>query len=114
MTLGLKGPAFVAIAKNAESRLFINKMSWYVYIIYSDSHQIYYKGETEDPVGRVRAHNDNLSDFTRNKGPWTPVYIEILENRSFALKREKQLKKLKHRSIINAINSNLNIVTRFF
>ena len=89
-------------------------MSWYVYIIYSESLRIYYKGETEDPVDRIRAHNENRSEFTRNKGPWAAVYVEILENRSLALKREKQLKKLKHRSLANAIKSHLNIVKQFF
>ena len=88
-------------------------MSWFVYILYSETHNLYYNGESEFPKERLKAHNNNLSDYTRNKGPWKLMYVEHLENRSEALKREKQLKKLKHRSILNAIKSPLNIVDTF-
>src|SRR5688572_31804630 len=85
-------------------RSFVNRMSWYTYIIYSESHQVYYKGESEDPVNRLLAHNNNLSQYTKGKGPWKAVYIEQVDDKKQAIIREKQLKKLKHRSIEIAIN----------
>ena len=94
--------------------LFLRPLSWFVYIIHSQSHNIYYKGETEDPAARIRAHNLGLSEYTKQKGPWQPLYIERVEDRRAALKREKQLKKLKHRSIVKLIESPQNIIKEYF
>ena len=33
-------------------------MAWFVYIIYSKSHDIYYKGESEFPQRRLQEHNN--------------------------------------------------------
>ncbi len=65
----------------------------FVYIIYSETFGIYYKGETSDISARLSAHNQNKSNYTANKGPWKLVYLEKLSTRSEALKREKMLKK---------------------
>jgi putative endonuclease len=83
-------------------------MTHYIYIIYSPSEDLYYKGESADVFARIEKHNANESTYTANKGPWELVYIEKLESRSVALKREKQIKKLNRRSIGKLILSESN------
>jgi len=48
----------------------------YVYIIYSPSHAVYYKGESATPYTRQDFHNAGLSRYTKGKGPWQLVYVE--------------------------------------
>ncbi len=68
-------------------------MPHYVYIIYSATSDLFYKGESAQPLKRLEQHNNNLSAFTAGKGAWELVYIEELENRTDALKKEKMLKR---------------------
>jgi putative endonuclease len=74
-------------------------MPHFVYIIYSDRYDVYYKGESDDTHSRLDAHNKDLSEYTKEKGPWRLVYIEECCDRKTALRREKQIKKLNRRSI---------------
>jgi len=85
----------------------------YVYIIYSESCKIYYKGETESLLNRLNAHNNNLSEYTKNKGPWVLVYVEEHPDRRSALKKEKQIKKLNARSLAILLQSHSNCVSKF-
>jgi putative endonuclease len=71
----------------------------YVYIIYSQRLDIYYKGITQHPEKRLFEHNNNLSRFTAGKGPWEMVYLEESSSKTDALFREKQLKRLNRKSI---------------
>jgi putative endonuclease len=68
-------------------------MSHFVYMLHSESHDVYYKGESSRPYERLIEHNENLSEYTSDKGPWKLVYLEAFENRTEALKREKMLKR---------------------
>jgi predicted GIY-YIG superfamily endonuclease len=45
-------------------------MAHYTYIIYSETFDLYYKGETVDFSKRLDDHNAGLSRFTAGKGPW--------------------------------------------
>jgi putative endonuclease len=83
----------------------------YVYVIYSESCGIYYKGETENPLKRLEAHNKNLSEYTRNKGPWVLIFLEEHPDRKAALKREKQIKRLNARSLYKLFESESNIIS---
>ena len=69
---------------------------FYVYIIKSLTSGILYKGFTLQPLKRLEEHNNNLSNFTSNRGPWVLVYLEILPSKREALIREKQLKRYNH------------------
>ncbi len=40
---------------------------FYVYVLYSESHQVYYKGFTENVTKRFNEHNNNLSRYTAGK-----------------------------------------------
>lgn len=68
-------------------------MPFFVYIIYSEKFDVYYKGFTENIEKRLEFHNTDKSKYTSAKGPWKLVYHEEFGTRSEAMKREKQLKK---------------------
>jgi putative endonuclease len=81
---------------------------FYCYIIYSETHNKYYKGFTENPDKRLQQHNNGESRFTKNFIPWKLVFIQSFENKADALKREKVLKKYSHAQILQLIHSSLN------
>jgi putative endonuclease len=68
-------------------------MGYFVYIIYSESYDVFYKGFSERPYERLQEHNDNLSKFTAGKGPWTLVYLKCFNSKKEALIAEKKLKR---------------------
>ncbi|MEI2760173.1 MAG: GIY-YIG nuclease family protein [Bacteroidia bacterium] len=64
-----------------------------VYVIHSQSHNVFYKGMTEDLERRLFQHNNGLlGTYTKNKAPWKLVYSETFLSKSDALKREKYFK----------------------
>jgi putative endonuclease len=85
-------------------------MTYYTYAIISKSTGKVYIGQTDNLIKRLARHNDLLphkkSSFTsKNKGPWELIYKESFDNRSAALKREKELKSFQGRKFIkNHIN----------
>ena len=72
---------------------------YYTYIIYSSSHTIFYKGITDNPERRLFEHNNNLSRFTADKGPWEMVYLKEWNTKKEALIEEKRIKRLNVRSL---------------
>ncbi len=72
-------------------------MSFYAYIIQSQSSGRYYCGHSSDPQRRLRQHNDpeyKLSKTTKRfKGPWELVWTQELSTRGEAMKLEKSIKK---------------------
>ncbi len=88
-------------------------MPYYVYIIFSDSVNEYYKGVSEDPLRRFNEHNFNKSCHTAHKGPWVLVYLHSYETKRDALIEEHRLKRLKVRSIEKLIHSEMNSVKDF-
>jgi len=85
-------------------------MAFYVYIIQSSRDASYYKGFSENPHLRLQRHNNGESTYTRTKIPWTLVYLEELEDKTAALKREKVLKKYSHQQIAQLIGSAKNLL----
>jgi putative endonuclease len=72
-----------------------------VYVLYSNSFNKIYIGQTEDLERRLSEHNNGLlSIYTKRYKPWEVVYTEEYQTRSEALKREKQLKSQKGREFI--------------
>ncbi len=77
-----------------------------VYILYSFKHGKTYTGYTSNLLTRFQSHN-----FQSNKGwakdyrPWFLIYCELIESKTDALKREKELKSGKGR---DWIKRNLN------
>ncbi len=59
---------------------------FYIYILFSGEHQLYYIGHTNDPSRRLIEHNNDERDkFTRKYRPWEMVFCHpVSENRSEA------------------------------
>jgi putative endonuclease len=86
--------------------------SHYTYIIYSEFSRIYYKGYSTDPYSRLLQHNNKESRYTRNKGPWELVYIEMHNSKREALIAEKKLKKSGSYYLQKLILSDRNLLGR--
>ena len=78
---------------------------FYIYIIYSKTSDVYYKGFSEDISQRLLYHNENKSRYTANKGPWELVYSKSFETKKEALIEELRLKKLNRKSLEALINN---------
>ena len=70
-------------------------MPHYVYILQSLKDAKYYIGETSDVQERLKFHNSGRQRSTSNRIPFRLVLTEEFENRTDALKREKQIKSWK-------------------
>jgi putative endonuclease len=79
----------------------------YVYII-KNIDNILYKGYTLDIQKRLIAHNEGLSRYTKNKGPWSLVFIKYFKEKSEALQFEKLLKRQNRRYLDWLISSDKN------
>jgi len=74
---------------------------FYVYVLYSVDYQRIYIGFTSNIESRLFAHNHpSNKGWTKNFQPWKILYTEQYENKSDAMKREKQLKSAKGREFI--------------
>jgi len=74
--------------------------SFFVYILKSEKTDKFYIGYSENPEQRLAEHNSGKCISTRNGIPWKKVYQESFETSQEALKREKQIKKMKSRTYI--------------
>lgn len=68
-------------------------MPWFVYIVRCADDSLY-TGVSNDVAERVKAHNDSKSGarYTKSRRPVTLVYQERKRNKSYALKREAEIK----------------------
>lgn len=76
---------------------------YHIYILYSESLDRYYVGNTSDLEIRLIRHNKGDSRFTKSGIPWVIVYSEEFETRSEAMSREHQIKKWKSRKMIEKL-----------
>ena len=67
----------------------------FVYIIKSLIVLRYYIGSTENVDRRLSDHNSGKVKSTKAYKPWEIVYLERFDIKSYALKREKQIKSYK-------------------
>ena len=82
-------------------------MNYYVYILASKPHGVLYIGFSDELVGRVYTHREELvAGFTKRYHVHRLVHYEIFEDRDEALKREKQLKKWNRAWKIRLIEKN--------
>ena len=70
-------------------------MIYFVYILKSIKTQRYYVGHTKDVNLRLIQHNAGKVRSTKSFVPWELIYMEELENKSEAYKREMQIKSYK-------------------
>ncbi|ENZ00686.1 hypothetical protein HMPREF1092_02338 [Clostridium thermobutyricum] len=67
----------------------------YVYILKCEDETLY-TGWTNDLEKRFKAHKEGKgAKYTRGRGPLELVYFEEYEEKSLALKREYEIKKMK-------------------
>jgi putative endonuclease len=85
--------------------LLYRTLMFYVYIIYSKSCNIYYKGFTLDCATRLCYHNTGQSPYTSKTNDWELVYSVLFETKREALIEEKRIKRLNVASIEKLISS---------
>ena len=80
-------------------------MSFCVYILLCVDGS-FYTGYTKDLDERTRLHrNGKGARYTRVHKPQKLAYFELLDSRSEAMKREREIKKLSHRQKLVLVNS---------
>ena len=82
-------------------------MNWKVYIVQCADETLY-TGITNNVPSRVATHNIGKgAKYTKNRLPVVLVYQEEADDKSHALKREREIKKLNRsqkKSLIDSIN----------
>ncbi len=68
---------------------------YYVYVLRSLKDLGYYTGSSENPEGRLVAHNSGSVSATRNRRPLVIVHSEAYVTRAEAVSRERQIKSFK-------------------
>ena len=74
-------------------------MKYFVYILYSKSLDVYYKGFSENVEKRLEYHLDSVGKYTSKAKDWEIVFQKSFETKTEALKEEKRLKKLNRKSL---------------
>ena len=64
-------------------------MKYYVYVLYSASLNVYYKGFSTDVENRLDYHLNSQHKFTSKAKDWVVVYVQEFEDKQKALKEEK-------------------------
>jgi len=89
----------------------INWSHWFVYLV-ECSDGTFYCGSTNNLEKRIRTHNEGRgAKYTTSRKPVKLVYSEECSNKSEALKREYQIKKMKRNlklCMINGYNAKVN------
>ena len=73
----------------------------FTYILFSEELNKYYMGACVNLERRLYEHNIGHSKFTSIGMPWKIVYTEEYPTLADAVKREKQIKRLKSRKYID-------------
>jgi putative endonuclease len=60
----------------------------------------------------LNQHNDNLSDYTKGKGPWRLVFVQEFELQKEALIQEKKLKRCNKKYLQWLIRQPVNILNK--
>ncbi|HZJ74613.1 MAG TPA: GIY-YIG nuclease family protein [Perlabentimonas sp.] len=82
---------------------------YFTYIIYSQSHDMFFKGFTTEPDKTLELHNYDMNHVTANKGPWILMYLKEHSIKKQALTEKRRISRLSHKSILELINSSDNI-----
>lgn len=83
-----------------------NRVNHFVYLLLCSDNTLYC-GYTNDVDKRLHAHNNTSkgAKYTRNRRPVTLVYKEGFDDKSSALKREYQIKKLSRKEKLRLIEN---------
>ena len=80
------------------------ELSYWVYILYSESISSYYKGQTRDLDNRLFRHNNGYEKSTKNGRPWRLVWKTEKNDRSEASILERKLKNMSRQKLLDFIN----------
>jgi len=79
-------------------------MTYTVYILYAPDIDNYYIGYTSDEMEeRLRRHLSNHFSFTSRSKQWKIVYKGTFDNKTDAMKREREIKNWKSRKRIEQL-----------
>jgi putative endonuclease len=78
-------------------------MSFYFYVLQSETSGRFYTGHTENLSKRIFEHNNQRTPSTKNRGPWVLFHSEEYPTRSDAARREREVKRMKSRGYIEAL-----------
>jgi putative endonuclease len=67
-------------------------MAFIVYILFSESCQKFYSGQTHDFENRLIEHNSGETKSIRSCAPWRPVWTKVVCTRLEAVALEKKIK----------------------
>ena len=81
-------------------------MCYSVYVIYSESSDSYYKGQTGNLHDRIARHNKGREKSTCHGVPWRLVWCAQKPDRASAMRLEKKLKNLSREKLEYFIRKN--------
>jgi len=85
---------------------------YFVYILYSESIDQFYVGQTKDLDDRIARHNQAKSLSTKRGVPWRLEKVIGFESKKQCLQAERWLKKMKSRRIlIQVIEETIDLKT---
>ena len=79
------------VSAASRHRMKVENM-FFVYALWSEKYDKIYVGYSTDPDQRRQDHNAGLSTYTKKFMPWMRFYLEQVESKERALKKEKYLK----------------------
>jgi putative endonuclease len=78
-------------------------VSYFLYILRSQTGERYYVGSSSDPTRRLEFHNSTERGFTARYRPWRIVYTAAFETREEARRAERRVKAWKSRRMIEEL-----------
>ena len=75
-------------------------MNYTVYILFSPSIDIFYKGQTNSLTERLKRHNSGYEKATKPGKPWILIWSTEKQTREEAVHLEKKLKNLGRNKLI--------------
>jgi putative endonuclease len=91
---------FIGCNNDLLSVIFNFITMYYFYILFSEKIDRYYYGSSKNPEIRIKLHNAGATRSTKSGIPWKLIYIEQYQTKSEAIKREKEIKRIRKRSYI--------------
>jgi len=76
---------------------------FYVYVLYSQKRDVFYKGYTSNIKRRLSEHNQGSSTFTSTGRPWKLIWCAIKFSKRDAMELELKLKNLNKERLFNLI-----------
>jgi putative endonuclease len=83
-------------------------MAYFVYILYSRSADVFYKGQTDDLPDRIQRHNQGREKATCQGVPWQLLWSVEKPDRKSAMQLEKKLKNLSRKRLLEFISKYRN------